>query len=319
LGDRLTAYLPYYAPLAARLPFVMNGRNHSRLLARGFELVSGFSADRRLPAWRADAFFPRSDIEGEAGGEPVVLFADTFNRYFEPENLHAAVTVLSAAGYTVHHPKARSGERPLCCGRTFLSSGLLEKARAEMVRTYKALEPHLDAGTPVLGLEPSCLLTFRDEFQAVLPGRRAEKLARHALLFEEFIAAEAERGLFKAAFETLPTDVHLHGHCHQKAFGAIGAVEQTLHLVPGLTVKPIESSCCGMAGSFGYKAETISISKAMGELSVLPAVRAAAPGALIAADGFSCRHQIHDGSGREALHVARILAGALKPNSKTIA
>lgn len=319
LGDRLTAYLPYYAPSAARFPLVLNSRNHARLLARGFELLSGFSAERRLPAWRADAFFARSDIEGEAGGKPVVLFADTFNRYFEPENLHAAVTVLSAASYTVHHAKARNGERPLCCGRTFLSAGLVQEARAEMVRTYKALEPHLEAGTPVLGLEPSCLLTFRDEFQAVLPGKRGEKLARQALLFEEFIAAEAERGSFQAAFETLPTDVHLHGHCHQKAFGAMGAVEQTLHLVPGLKVRPIESSCCGMAGSFGYKAETIGISKAMGELSLLPAVRAAAPDSLIAADGFSCRHQIQDGSGREALHVARILAGALKADSKTIA
>ena len=163
----------------------------------------------------------------------------------------------------------------------------------------------------LLGLESSCLLTFRNELQAVLPGERSAQFAKQVFLFEEFIGAEAERGAFDLAFEARAKDVLLHGHCHQKAFGVMGAVEKTLTMIPGLAVKPVESGCCGMAGAFGYWADTAVISKAMAELSLLPAVRAASPDAAIAASGFSCRAQIQDGTGRDALHVARILADAL--------
>jgi Fe-S oxidoreductase len=318
LGDRIVGYLPHYAPLAARFPFLPNLRNRG-FMPKALEAPLGFSAERKLPAWRRDFFAPASDQEGAAGGKPVVLFADTFNRYFEPENLNAAVAVLDAAGYRIHHAAPAQGTRPLCCGRTFLSAGLVDRARAELQRTLDALELHLREGTPVIGLEPSCLLTFRDELQALLPGERSAQFAKRTLLFEEFIAAEAEHGVFDLAFQARAKEVHLHGHCHQKAFNVMGSVERTLGLVPGLTVKPIESSCCGMAGAFGYKTDTIAVSKAMAELSLLPAVRAAAPDAAIAAGGFSCRHQIRDGTGREAVHVARILADALPHNAKTIA
>jgi FAD/FMN-containing dehydrogenase/Fe-S oxidoreductase len=310
LGDRIVGYLPRYAPLAAKLPFLANLRN-AKPFAKAFEPLLGFSAERKLPSWRRDAFAPAIRAEGASDGRPVVLFADTFNRYFDPENLTAAVAVLSAAGYRIHHAGPASETRPLCCGRTFLSAGLVDQARAEMRRTLDALEPHFEAGTPVVGLEPSCLLTFRDELQAILPGERSAQLAKQAFLLEEFIAAEVERGVFNIAFESQARDVHLHGHCHQKSFNVMGAVERTLSLVPGLAIKPLESSCCGMAGSFGYKADTIAVSKAMAELSLLPAVRAASPNAAIAADGFSCRHQICEGTGRQAVHVARILADAL--------
>jgi FAD/FMN-containing dehydrogenase/Fe-S oxidoreductase len=319
LADRLIGYLPHYAPLAARLPVLMNARNKSGALSKASEALLGFSAERTLPAWRRDIFVPGMAVEGKADGKPVVLFADTFNRYFESENLEAAVSVLAAAGYRIHHAAPLPARRPLCCGRTFLSAGLVDKARAEMRRTLDALEPHVRDGTPVVGLEPSCLLTFRDELHAVLPGERAKAFAKQTFLFEEFIAAEAERGTFGLAFERQNARVHLHGHCHQKSFGLMGSVERTLSLVPGLKVEPVESSCCGMAGAFGYMAGTAAISKAMAELSLLPAVRAAAPDARLAADGFSCRHQIRDGAGREAVHVARILAGALPRDSKTSA
>ncbi len=316
-ADRFIGYLPYYAPLASRWPFLFNIRNKSSVLAKGFEAISGMSAARKLPAWRRDVFNPRS-ADGPPDGRPVVLFADTFNRYFEPENLKAAVSVLAAADYRVHHASSPSSTRPLCCGRTFLSAGLTDKARVEMRRTLQALAPHLENGTPIVGLEPSCVLTFRDEVQPMLPDDPLAKAASKILLFEEFVASEAKAGAFALSFETRGKEVHLHGHCHQKAFNAMGAVEQALQLA-GIEVKTIETSCCGMAGSFGYKAETLDVSMAMAELSLLPAVRAAGPNVLIAADGFSCRHQIRDGSAREALHVARILAEFLPPNSKTSA
>jgi Fe-S oxidoreductase len=165
----------------------------------------------------------------------------------------------------------------------------------------------------VIGLEPSCLLTLRDEFTALLPGTETEALAARALLFEEFLAAEQAAG--RLQLELAPragTRALLHGHCHQKAFAAMAAVEATLRLVPGLEVETIESSCCGMAGAFGYGAETYETSMAMGEAALLPKVRAAAAETLVVAGGTSCRHQIRDGAGREALHPARVLKDALR-------
>ncbi len=311
LADRFVGWMPHYAPYAARMAWAMNLRDRVPGLARLSEMALGLSAERTLPEWRSDYFRPRASSEGPAEGREVVLFADTFNRYFEPENLRDAGRVLTASGYRVRHAEPAGGGRPLCCGRTFLAVGRVDKARAEMTRTLDALEPLLDRGAAVVGLEPSCLLTFRDELTGVLPGERARKLAAATLLLEEFIAREAEAGRFASPFRPLEREALLHGHCHQKAFGAMGAVEAALRLLPGLRVKTVESSCCGMAGAFGYQAETIAVSKAMGELSLLPAVRAASPDALIVADGTSCRHQIADGAGREAQHVARVLAQAL--------
>jgi Fe-S oxidoreductase len=241
-----------------------------------------------------------------------VLFADTFNRYFERENLDDALSVLVAAGYRVYAPlPADPTERPLCCGRTFLTVGLVEEARREMQRTLDALAPYVKRGIPVVGLEPSCLFTFRDELPAMFKGEAVDLLAANAKLFEEFIAHEHKQGQLNLPLGPLRKKALLHGHCHQKAFDAMSAVESTLRLVPGLSVETIESSCCGMAGSFGYHADTIEVSQKMGELSLLPAVRKAAADTLIVADGTSCRHQIFDGSEREAAHVARVLKMSL--------
>ncbi|MFZ0108610.1 MAG: heterodisulfide reductase-related iron-sulfur binding cluster, partial [Pseudolabrys sp.] len=243
----------------------------------------------------------------------IVLFADTFNRYFERENLDDALSVLVAGGYRVYAPQPPDlDERPLCCGRTFLSVGLVDEARREMQRTMDALAPYLARGLPIIGLEPSCLLTFRDELPALFKSEVAEALAANAFLFEEFIAREHRAGDLELPLGPLTKKALLHGHCHQKAFNAMGAVESTLRLIPKLSVEPIESSCCGMAGAFGYDAETIDVSLKMAELSLLPAVRRAEADALIVADGTSCRHQIQDGSQREALHVARVLKMSLE-------
>ena len=300
LRERAVAYLPRYAPWAGRLAPLSNLA--SRLL-RG---PLGFSTKRDLPRWRGNYFVDR--VWNKRGDHEVVLFVDTFNRWFEPDNVRAAVRVLEAANYRVHLASPSRDERPLCCGRTFLSAGLVEQARAEAARTLEALGPWCERGVPVLGLEPSCLFSFRDEFTVMLPGSAA--LAANAYLFEEFLAREAEAGRFKPKFRALEQTALLHGHCHQKAFGAMPAVQKVLGMVPGLKVETIESSCCGMAGSFGYEAEHYDVSMKMAGLSLLPAL-GKAPGALVVADGTSCRHQIADGAGREAIHVARVLAAAL--------
>ncbi len=312
LRERLIAYLPRYAPRLRRLAGFANLRNRVGLLRRLGERWLGLAAARDLPVWRADAFYPAASAVGPEDGRPVALFADTFNRHFEPENARAALRVLTAAGYRVHLPRARERPaRPLCCGRTFLAAGLVEEARGEAARTLAALLPLVRQGMPVVGLEPSCLLTLRDEFLALLPGADARALADRALLLEEFLAREAEAGRFAPKLRPLEGTALLHGHCHQKAFGALKPVETVLRLIPGLEVETIESSCCGMAGSFGYQVETLDSSRAMGELSLLPAVRAAAPDSILVADGTSCRHQIVDGTGRRARHVALVLDEAM--------
>lgn len=317
LKERLIAFLPRYASLAARLAPLMNLRDRIPLLAKLSERWLGFSARRSLPVWRKpwrEAAVPADPEAVKGDGRDIVLFGDTFNRYFERENLEAAQRVLEAGGYRLHRVAAKDGSRPLCCGRTFLSAGLVEEARAEARRTADALSPFVAKGARIVGLEPSCLMSFRDEFAALLPKAEVEPLAKAALLIEELLAADMAAGR-----TTLPLDdqggrvAHLHGHCHQKAFDAMGAVEKTLRAIPGLEVKPIESSCCGMSGAFGYGATTIDISLAMGELSLLPAVRKAGADDFVVADGTSCRHQIHDGAQREAVHVVRVLDAALRP------
>src|SRR6266852_1239736 len=306
LKDRLIAYLPRYGPLASRFPRTANAVQ--RMGKRAF----GFAAQRSLPKWRRSFLnsLRRSSSDGKAG--EVVLFVDTFNNYFEPENARAALAVLDRAGYGVHIAGAGDGSRPLCCGRTFLAAGMVEQAKAEAQRVLAALEPYVGRGVDVVGLEPSCLLTLRDEFKAMLPGGETDALAAQALLFEEFLALEHEAGRLALKLKPLAEKrVLLHGHCHQKAFGAMPAVQRTLALVPELKVETIESSCCGMAGSFGYEAAHHDISMKMAEAALLPKVRSAGADTIVVADGTSCRLQIADGAARESVHVARVLARAL--------
>jgi FAD/FMN-containing dehydrogenase/Fe-S oxidoreductase len=312
LRDRLVAFLPRYAQLAARVAPLVNLRNKSTLLRKLFEAVVGISAARELPEWRSDVFEPVAEAVGSADGTEVVLLADTFNRAYERENLEAALNVLTEAGFRVHLPRAARETRPLCCGRTFLAAGLVDQARSELERTVTALTPFAARGVPIIGLEPSCLLTLRDELLSLRNDDAAKQVAAQAVLFEEFLAREAESGRLKLPLRAMKKKALLHGHCHQKSFGAFRPVEKVLRLVPGLDVQTIESSCCGMAGAFGYGAETFDASMQMAELSLLPAVRSSQAEDIIVADGFSCRHQIADGAQRDALHVARVLEMSLK-------
>jgi len=300
---------------------------HNRLpwLARLGERLLGISAKRRLPEPAAESFMDGAAAAGGApdapagphDGRDVVLFIDTFTRHFEPAIGHAALAVLRAAGYrvSVADPAADAIEpdRPLCCGRSFLAQGLVGEARLEAQRVLAALLPHAQAGRPIIGLEPSCLLALRDEYLALGLGEAARQVAGQALLFEEFLAREhtAKRlqlDLAPLAGRRGPTLVH--GHCQQKAAGAMKSMRKVLKLIPELEFELIEASCCGMAGSFGLEAEHASVSLAMAEQALLPALRAA-PQAPLLANGFSCRQQIGEADGRRVQHLALLLHEAL--------
>ena len=315
LRDRLIAALPDYAPAASRVAWLLNLRNRLPLLARLGERLLGLSARRSLPRWRGDTFWRSAASlrlatrdELLAVARPVVLFVDTFNAYFETENALAAVQVLQSAGYTVHAARGEAGA--LCCGRTHLAAGDFAAAKRKARALLDALLPFASRGIAIVGLEPSCLLTLRDEMLAMGFGDEAKRVASQALLLEEFLLGEARAGRFAPRLEPATRPILVHGHCHQKASGAMPPLLELLRLIPGAAPSLIESSCCGMAGSFGYEAEHHDVSMQMAELALLPALRAA-PEATIVADGTSCRHQIADGSGRTALHVARVLAGHL--------
>ena len=313
LHDRLVGYLPRYAPYAARLHWLLNLRDVVPGAAQVSEAVAGFSA-RGAACPSGGRIISKTWMPGMKPGmtakksscSPTPSTAISSARTSTPRSRCSR-----AAGYRVHVATPNDGGRPLCCGRTFLSIGKVDEARAEAERTLAALAPYVERGVPVIGLEPSCLFSFRDEIPALLKSDAARRVADNALLFEEFLAREAAAGKLDLKLAPIKKRALLHGHCHQKSFDTMSSVEATLKLVPELEVETIESSCCGMAGAFGFHADTIDVSRAMGELSLLPAVRKAPDDAIIVADGTSCRHQIHDGAGREAMHVARVLAAAL--------
>ena len=319
LKDKLVAYLPDYAHWASRFAPLLNLRDTVPGLAALSEKLTGLSAKRTLPQWKTHTFFnsaPASATRAEVlvANKPVVLFVDTFNGTFESDNASSALKVLQAAGYTVHVAgKTTADGKHLCCGRTYLSAGMVDQAKAKARELLAALLPFAEKGIAIVGLEPSCLLTMRDEMLVMGLGEAADTLARQALLFEEFLAREAAAGKLdelKAKLQPVGQPILLHGHCHQKAFDAVSPIMTVLKLIPGAQPELIESSCCGMAGSFGFEASHHEVSMQMAELSLLPAVRKQ-PGAIVVADGTSCRHQIRDGAQREAIHVAVLMARQL--------
>jgi Fe-S oxidoreductase len=310
--DKLVAYLPRYAPRVAGLGALANLRDRVPGAAALSERLFGFSAQRPLPRWRGDYLRDarRENGDERAAAREVVLFVDTFTNYFAGDIARAARRVLQTAGYRVHL-NAVDGERPLCCGRTFLAAGLVAEAKLEARRTIDALLPFARRDVPIVGLEPSCLLGMRDEFLQYGFGGDAEAIAGKARLFEEFLVEERDARGLELPLRPLDAKALVHAHCHQKAFAAAQSMQSVLTWIPGLEPRPVETSCCGMAGAFGYEARHYDISMRMGEAALLPAVRAAPRETLIVADGFSCRHQIEDGAGRAALHAAQVLDDAL--------
>ena len=313
LRERLMAHLPRLVHYFRFFGWFGVLRDNLPLLAKAMERWLGIAARRSLPRASSRDFLSSAPVAATVPGNAreVVLLVDTFSNHFDPQIAQAALEVLQAGGYTVHVARPADGERPLCCGRTFLSNGMIEEARKEAARMVDALWPFVERGLPVIGLEPSCLLMLRDEYYALCLGERVAAVAKSALLLEEFLAREADAKRLNLNFKVVPAQVLVHGHCHQKAFGAMKAMRKVLGLVPQLQVEFIEASCCGMAGAFGLEVEHYEVSMQMGELSLLPQVRAASADTLLIANGTSCRHQIRDGAARESQHLAQVLREAL--------
>ena len=331
LKDKLIARLPDYAPWGARLAPLLNLRDKVPGLAKLSEKLLGFSEKRTLPQWQRKTFWNSAPVfaskeEVLRAKKPVVLFVDTFNAFFESNNANSALKVLLAGEYTVgvatkivsnNRESSSLSSSALCCGRTYLASGMVDEAREKLRELVAALLPYAKQGIAIVGLEPSCLLTLRDEALVMGLGEDAKLVSEHAFLWEEFLAREAKTGkldVLAAKLKPVNQPILLHGHCHQKAFDAVSPIMDVIKLIPGAKPELIESSCCGMAGSFGYEASHYEVSMQMAELSLLPAIRQQ-PDAIVVADGTSCRHQIHDGTKgsqqRQAIHVAQLLASQL--------
>jgi Fe-S oxidoreductase len=272
----------------------------------------GISQKRRLPvfAWEpfTEWFEKRKGRRAtDPDRKPLVLFNDTFNTYNYPQIAIAATELFERLGYEIILPGHR------CCGRPMISKGLVDDAREAAQDVVNRLAPYAHAGIPIVGLEPSCLLTLRDEYLYLLPDDPHVKLvAENAYSFEEFIAQLADNGELNLEFTEESRDILLHGHCHQKALVGTGPSHRALKLPANYHVTEVDSGCCGMAGSFGYEAEHYDISIKMAERRLLPAVREAAEGTLVVASGVSCRQQIKHGTGRQALHPAEVLRDALQ-------
>jgi Fe-S oxidoreductase len=279
------------------------------LARRVMERLLGISSKRALPSFAWEPFTEWFEKRGNStAGErkQVVLFNDTFNTYNYPEIAIAATEVFEKLGYEVLLPGHG------CCGRPMVSEGLIDSARAAAQDVVNRLAPFALANVPIVGLEPSCLLTLRDEYPYLLSDNPyVQVVAEHAFMFEEFIASLADAGEIKVKFTDEPREILLHGHCHQKALVGTKPSHRVLSLPPNYTVKEVDSGCCGMAGSFGYEAEHYDISLKMAERRLLPAVREAAAETLVVAAGVSCRQQINHGASKQALHPAQVLRDAM--------
>ncbi len=316
LRARLFAGLPERLAASGLFAHLIRWRNRSRVLSWMGERLLGISARAKLPEPVVGAQPPQ--VTETTNERKVILFVDTFSYHFSPAIAEAAIEVLEVAGYRVGLALPASGsedQRPLCCGRSYLSQGLVEEARAEANRLLEVLLPHAEAGLPIVGLEPSCLLTLRDEYAALGLGDAVATVAKQALLFEEFVAREMSAGRMQLALR--PSDrnapkVLVHGHCHEKAVGAMKSMRKVLKQIPGLDFELIDAACCGMAGSFGLEAEHADHARGMAQQALVPALDAQ-PQALVVANGFSCRHQINETAKRKAWHLAELMRSRLVP------
>jgi FAD/FMN-containing dehydrogenase/Fe-S oxidoreductase len=281
------------------------GRNRPPSEAQRAQVATNL--DRGDGLWRKGALRPQAAEEDGALAPEVLLWADTFNNYFLPSTAKAAVEVLETAGFRVRVPRAN-----LCCGRPLYDFGMLDRAERLLLEILDQLEPEIAAGIPVVGLEPSCVAVFRDELINLFPhDERAQALSKQTFLLSEFL----EQNLApNAQLPQLPRNALLHGHCHHKSIMKMTAEESLLSRL-GVQFQSPAPGCCGMAGSFGFEHDKYKVSAAIGELELLPAVRQAPADWLIIADGFSCREQIAQGTGRHALHLAEVLQMALQPSA----
>ncbi len=306
IKSKLVAFLPYYASVASKFSFILNLRDKLPGLAKLSEILLGFTSQRPLPKWRQDYFRDNelpSNLNANEKSIPVILFVDTFNRYYEPENVRSAIKVLKKAGYFPFIPTLENSSKVLCCGRTYLTNGLINHAKNEVLRILETYKPYLKNGISIVGLEPSCILSFRDEIPNLIKNEETDYLKNNSYTFEELLLKHS--GELK--FKKLTKKILLHGHCHQKAFNVVKPIENILKNIRGAVVETIETSCCGMAGSFGYDKDTYNISMKMANEKLFPAIKKSKGDITIIADGTSCRCQIKDGLNREAIHIAKFL------------
>jgi FAD/FMN-containing dehydrogenase/Fe-S oxidoreductase len=309
LRARLFGHIALLSRLGCALAPLSNWVLGSAPARFALEKIAGVDRRRRLPPFARPTFeqwfAARNGAVSKGERDLVVLFHDTFMTYNEPQIGRAAVAVLEAAGFHVILAEKR------CCGRPMISKGMVERARANARYNLEQLSPYAEAGVPIVGCEPSCILTFRDEYPDLLEDPRTERLARHVFMMEEFLLGLHERGALPLAFRPTARDILLHGHCHQKALIGSAPSLKVLRLLPGARVAEVDSGCCGMAGSFGYEREHYDISLAIGARCLFPAVQAAGPETEIVAAGISCRQQIAHATGRRAKHLVEVLAAAL--------
>ena len=309
-SDYAFANIDFWARLASKVPGLVNLTTQLPLLRDIAKLAAGMPHQRSVPAFAPQTFrawFQRRATERRQPASPdgtlVMLWPDTFNNYFLPDTAKAAVEVLEAAGFRVSIP-----ESILCCGRPLYDFGMLDRAKRLLLNILDTLAPEIEAGIPIVVLEPSCAAVFRDELTNLFPDdARAQKLSRQSFLLSEFL----ERKATHFQLPQLPVKALIHGHCHHKALMKMTDEESVLRKM-GIDWSAPAPGCCGMAGSFGFDEEKYEVSMAIGELELLPAVRQAPADSLIIADGFSCREQIAQCTERHSLHLAEVIASALK-------
>ncbi|MEX0363588.1 MAG: (Fe-S)-binding protein, partial [Allomuricauda sp.] len=307
--SKLFAYNTKLTAMGSNFPGLTNTIYNSKILGGLLKSVTGVAKERSFPPVHKVNFNGHLDRFRKAqdkAGKKVVLYLDEFTKYLDVEVGQDAIELLCKLGYDVKLHYAESG-------RTYLSKGFLKQAKKLAAKNLEKLEPIIGEKTPIIGLEPSAILSFRDEYKRLSPRKELlEKLASHSFLIEEFLASEIEKGLITAAsFTQEKKKVKIHSHCHQKALSNQKVTFDILNLPKNYEVTIIPSGCCGMAGSFGYEKEHYKTSMQVGELKLFPAVRKSEKETLIAANGTSCRHQIKDGTDRDAEHPVSILRKAL--------
>jgi Fe-S oxidoreductase len=295
----------WWARLASKAPGLANGAMQAPLLGTMAKALAGVAQARTMPAFARETFrdwFGKRGNGRAAGGRPVLLWPDTFNNFFRPETAIAATEVLERAGFDVRIPS-----RPLCCGRPLYDQGMLDTAKRLWRQTLRTLKDEIEAGTLIVGLEPACVAAFHDELPGLFPDDPlARRLKEQTVFFSDFMAERLD-GLGDAA---AGRKALVHIHCNHHAV-IRDAGERRLLDALGLDYRVVPSGCCGMAGAFGFATETYDIAMAAGERALLPLVRETGDDTLVLTDGFSCREQIEQATGRKTLHVAELMNAAL--------
>ena len=309
LRSKLFAHNTKINAFGSRVSYVTNAIYSSKFLGGLLKKSAGVAVERNMPPLAHVDFdaYMRKATKSTATRKKVLLYLDEFTRYMDVNVGKDAIDLLTHLGYDLQMVYAESG-------RTYISKGFLKQARDLAMANIERLKPYYEAQIPIVGLEPSAVLTFRDEYKRLAPQvEGVEKLAKHAFLIEEFLAQEIADGhLDSGAFTTEAKTVKIHNHCHQKSLSNQKVTFDLLNLPVNYQVSIINSGCCGMAGSFGYEKEHYEVSMQVGELKLFPAIRKCDDQVVIAANGTSCRHQIHDGTQRTAMHPVSILKNALR-------